>query len=230
MFAHTAPVAEAQGYALSPAQQLRLGGLWKLTLPVGSAGSPQEIPAASLTTYTDPRYFYSTATGGVAFIAPVSGVTTSGSRYPRSELRELGAWSATSGTHTLVVDEAFVALPAGKAQVVGAQVHDASNDWATFRLESNRLYVSQGNNPHAVLITDRYVLGERFRAQFTVVNGRIYAFYRGILVATFNAAGLSGAYFRVGAYVQANCSNSSPCSASNFGAVVVYGITVQNTG
>lgn len=226
---HATPASAASGYVLPPGQQLRLGGLWKLTLPVGSPGQSQEIQPAALATFTDPRFFYLTADGGVAFIAPVNGVTTSGSHYPRTELRELGAWSATSGTHTLVVDEAFAALPAGKAQVVGLQVHDQANDWATFRLEGSRLYVTNGNNPHAVLVTDSYVLGTRFRAQFTVVNGKIWAFYNARVVATLDAAGLGSGYFKAGVYTQANCSNSTPCSTTNFGAVVVYGVAVSNT-
>ncbi len=47
------------------------------------------------------------ACDGVQFRAPVDGVTTSGSSYPRSELREMtdsgsseASWSSTSGTHS----------------------------------------------------------------------------------------------------------------------------------
>ncbi|MGH3823751.1 MAG: hypothetical protein ACRDRA_13125 [Pseudonocardiaceae bacterium] len=36
------------------------------------------------------------------------------------------------------------------------------------------------------------------------------------------------ANFKAGAYTQANCKNSSPCKASNYGEVVIYRVTVSH--
>lgn len=220
--------------APSPAQVLNLGGRWKLTLPTGSQDNPTQIDPTPLLSFIDLNWFHTSTGGGVAFRAPVNGVTTSGSGYPRSELREMAAngkpasWTGKSGTHTLVVNEAFTVLPAGKPQVVGAQIHDAKNDWATFRLEGSKLYVTNGNNPHFHLITSAYVLGTRYEAKFIVANKQITAYYNGALVATMPASKLTGAYFKVGCYTQANCSNSHPCASGNYGEVTVYSVAVTH--
>src|SRR5437867_13232120 len=85
---------------------------WKLTLPVDSSGvtngDAAEIQVSQLSTgYSNALYFYTAPDGAMVFWAPVTGATTSGSTYPRSELREMinpGSssvnWSGY-GTHLL---------------------------------------------------------------------------------------------------------------------------------
>jgi hypothetical protein len=165
----------------------------------------------------------------VVFRAPVNGATTKGSRYPRSELREMSqggkaGWSATSGLHWMAVTEAFTALPRGKPELVGAQVHDAADDIAVFRLEGRNLWITNGDNPHYQLITGDYRLGTVFDAGFLVTAGKLGAYYNGRLVAQIDRA-FTGAYFKAGAYTQANCSNA-PCSADNYGETVIYSLAV----
>src|SRR5262245_39557093 len=72
-----------------PSQVLDLSN-WKITLPIGQSGDPTEILQPALNTFVDPNYFYVNAAGnGVVFTAPCGGVTTGGSSYPRSELRQM---------------------------------------------------------------------------------------------------------------------------------------------
>jgi hypothetical protein len=137
------------------------------------------------------------------------------------------SWSSTSGTHTMVIDEAVTALPAVKPHVVAGQIHDASDDLAVFRLEGTNLYVTNGNDSHYELVTSSYVLGTEFEATFVVGGGQIKAYYNGVLQTTISSS-FSGAYFKAGAYTQANCGNSSPCSSDNYGEVVIYGLTVTH--
>ena len=59
------------------------------------------------------------------------------------------------------------------------------------------------------MITDSYVLGTRFQAKFKVRDGRIDAYYNGVWQATLPAM-FEAAYFKAGAYTQANCTNSAP--------------------
>jgi hypothetical protein len=125
------PLEQAQpvqpcGY---PAHVLDLSG-WKLT-----QGAPQEVTQPNLGHYGSTPWFSSTPNcDGVTFRAPVNGATTSGSHYPRSELREMSAdghqasWRSDVGTHTLVVNEAFTALPKAKPALVGAQIHGSKDD------------------------------------------------------------------------------------------------------
>jgi hypothetical protein len=217
----------------TPAGVLELTN-WKLTLPTGSEGKPAEVKQPELADYAKDPYFVVEGKG-VRFRAPVDGVTTSGSSYPRSELREMtdngqekADWSSTSGTHTLIVDEAVTRLPAEKPHLVTAQIHDADDDVSVFRLEGTKLYLTDGDTPHHKLITSTYALGTRFQAKFVVGDGKIKAYYNGVLVSTISKD-FSGGYFKAGAYTQANCDNSSPCSATNYGETVIYSLTVQHT-
>ncbi|MFI5733887.1 polysaccharide lyase family 7 protein [Kribbella sp. NPDC051587] len=205
---------------------------WKVTLPIGANESPTEIKQPALATYSNDPYF-KVVGDGVQFRAPVNGVTTSGSGYPRSELREMNgssnaSWSSTSGTHTLVVRESFDHLPADKPQLVGAQIHDANDDVTVFRLEGSSLYITNGDTTHHKLVTSSYVLGTVFEAKFVVSGGQTKAYYNGVLQTTITK-NYSGAYFKAGAYTQANCTNSSPCADTNYGQTTLKSVAVTHS-
>jgi hypothetical protein len=205
---------------------------WAVTLP--APDSPVTIKQPALATFSaDPAF----AVRGCAvqFQTPVNAATTPNSRYPRSELREMAdggrrkaAWSSNAGHHELDVDLAFTRLPADKPHVVGAQVHDGSDDIVTLRLEGSKLWITHRNHSHEVLVTDAYRLGTRLRLTFVVQHDEVAAYVDGRLVATVSDA-FEGGYFKTGAYVQANCSNSSPCSAANVGAVLLYALAVKHS-
>jgi uncharacterized cupin superfamily protein len=170
-----------------------------------------------------------------AFRNAVNGVTTQNSSYARSELREMtnngssnASWSATSGTHTMTITQAITHLPNDKPHVVAGQIHDSSDDVSVFRLQGSSLYVTRGNNSTYHRITSNYQLGTVFEAKFVVSGGQIRAYYNGVLQTTIPAS-FSGGYFKAGAYTQANCTNSSPCSSSNYGQVIIYGVTVTHS-
>ena len=216
-----------------PADVLNLTN-WKMTLPTGSAGSPTEIKQPALDSYSNDPYFVVVG-DAVQFRAPVNGVTTSGSSYPRSELREMtsngtanASWSSTSGTHTLVVNESFDHLPADKPHLVGAQIHDADDDVTVFRLEGSSLYITNGDDTHYKLVTSSYTLGTAYEAKFVVSGGQVKAYYNGVLQTTISKS-FSGAYFKAGAYTQANCTNSSPCAATNYGQTTLHSVTVTHS-
>jgi hypothetical protein len=70
-----------------PAQILDLSN-WKITLPIGTAEKPTEILQPQLGSYQlDPWFIVQN--GAVRLRAAVNAPTTSGSNYPRSELREM---------------------------------------------------------------------------------------------------------------------------------------------
>lgn len=226
------PVTRAAAADCSyPADVLDLSN-WKETLPTGSEGDPTEITQPELATYSNAPWFTANSTcDAVQFRASVDGVTTSGSGYPRSELREMtdngseeAGWSATEGTHTMTIDEAITELPADKPEVVAGQIHDDSDDVTVFRLEDHSLYITNGDTTHYKLVTDDYALGTRFQAKFVAAGGQIKAYYNGTLEATIDDDD-SGLYFKAGAYVQANCDKSSPCEDGNAGQVDIYGLT-----
>jgi Alginate lyase/F5/8 type C domain len=218
-----------------PANVLNLTN-WYLGLPIGADEDPTDITQPRLATYSIDPWFVKTADcTGVRFRAAVNGVTTSGSNYPRSELREMtdsgttkAAWSNTSGTHTMVIRQAITALPNTKPHVVAGQIHDGSDDVTVFRLEGSSLYITNGDTPHHKLVTSNYTPGTEFEAKFVASGGQVKAYYNGVLQTTISKS-FSGAYFKAGAYTQANCTNSSPCSTTNYGEVVIRGLTVTHS-
>ncbi len=60
---------------------------WKLDIP--NATASELLPSQLMAGYTNYPYFYTATDGAMAFWCPVNGGTTSGSSYPRSELREV---------------------------------------------------------------------------------------------------------------------------------------------
>ncbi|MGO4425532.1 polysaccharide lyase family 7 protein, partial [Streptomyces sp. MCAF7] len=171
----------------------------------------------------------------VRFRAAVDGVTTGGSSYPRAELREMtdngeeeASWSTTEGTHTLVVKEAFLALPNDKPQLVGAQVHGGDDDVTVFRLDGSKLYITDGDDSRHHLVTDDYALGTEFEAKFVARDGKINVYYNGHRETTISHDGDTN-YFKAGAYTQANCGNSDPCDSDNYGEVQISSIKVTHS-
>lgn len=205
---------------------------WKLTLPTGLPGKPTEIKQPALAGYQNPQWFFvNEERDGVRFRAPINGVTTSGSNYPRSELREMtgdgrgnASWSSTEGTHTLFLDQAITAVPQTKSEVVAGQIHDAKDDILVVRLEGPNLYINV-DSKNTLLLNPNYTLGERFTVQFVVGSGKTQVYYNKNVDPVFTLdKNYSGAYFKAGAYPQSNCNKEGPalCNEENFGEVIIY--------
>lgn len=220
---------------LYPSQILELTN-WKQTLPAGASNKPTEIKQASLSSYSEKSYFRPNSTcDGVVFRAPVNGVTTSNSGYPRSELREmidggknLASWSTTVGTNSMFIDQAITAVPKTKKHVVAGQIHDAADDVVVIRLEYPKLFVDI-NGKEGPTLDSNYTLGKRFTINFVASEGQIKIYYNGSAVPAFAMKKASSKnYFKAGAYTQSNCSKEQDCSANNFGEVVIYKLSVQH--
>lgn len=210
---------------------------WKLTLPIGSSESPTEILQPKLANYNIDPWFIK-VNNGIRFRAPVNSVTTGGSNYPRSELREMtsngskrASWSSTQGTHTMFLDQAITAVPTTKKHVVAGQIHDADDDVIVIRLEYPNLYVNvDGDNRY--VLDSNYTLGKRFSVKFEVMNGKTYVYYNDSLGPVYTLSkSYKGAYFKAGAYTQSNCDregSSTICNGNNYGEVIVYQATVSH--
>jgi hypothetical protein len=216
-----------------PGQLLDLSR-WKLQLPVGSPTKEVKLP--TLASYKYSPYFRPNSTcTAVRFRAPTSGTTTSGSQYPRSELREMKAdgvtqakWSTTSGTHTMYIDQAVTALPKGKRHLAVGQVHNGDNDIIMIRLEGSRLIIKP-NGSSAVTLDSAYTLGKRFRVKFVASGGVIKVYYNGSSTPMIShKRSTSTAYFKAGAYTQSNCSTEAAygktCGTDNYGEVAIYNL------
>lgn len=216
-----------------PSQVLNLTA-WKLTLPVDTshAGNPDEIRQPELDRFRDSAYFdVNGGQDGVVFTAPCGGATTSGSGYPRSELREMtsdgtteASWSTTSGVHTMEITEAITHLPAVKPHVVAGQIHDANDDVIVFRLEGSELFVDENGNHGPVLDAD-YRLGDRFTVKFVARNGGVEVYYNNQYIYTY-PVNTAGCYFKAGCYTQSNTSRGDDAAA--YGQVVIYRVTMTH--
>jgi hypothetical protein len=216
-----------------PSGRLNLAN-WKLTLPINTAhaGSPDEILQPELTGFQDANYFHCNSAGtGVVFQAPCGGATTSGSGYPRSELREMvnngtatASWSNTSGTHTMEITQAITHLPQAKPHVVAGQIHDANDDVIVFRLEGTKLFIDQ-NGVNGPVLTSNYKLGDSFTVKFVARNGGVECYYNGQYIYTYNVSA-SGCYFKAGCYTQSNTSTGDAATA--YGEVIIYGLSVTH--
>lgn len=212
---------------------------WKLTLPIGESEKPTEIKQPDLANFEIDPWFVSLPNGtGVRFRSPVNGITTKGSDYPRSELREMtnsgtanASWKSTSGTHIMFVDQAIASLPQKKKQIVAGQIHDAKDDVIVIRLQERRLFVNvDGENVKT--LDENYVLGKRFNIKFVVNNGQTKIYYNGSPSPAYTLnKDYSDAYFKAGSYTQSNCSieDSSKCNDTNYGEVIIYEITVTHS-
>lgn len=212
---------------------------WKLNIPLDNNkdGQSDEIKQPGLATYSvDPWFRNNEANTGVAFRANCGGVTTSGSGYPRSELREMvnngkkgASWSSDSGTHIMEIEQAITHLPNVKPHIVAGQIHDAEDDAIVFRLEGKKLFIDHDGADGAVL-TKNYELGARFKVKFEVSGGQVKSYYNDTLVETYPVH-FTGAYFKAGAYVQSNCQGRRKVTGEScdaYGEVVIYKVTVMH--
>jgi poly(beta-D-mannuronate) lyase len=210
---------------------------WKLTVPTDGEDSEDavEIDQPKLLRYQDPRFFHVDAQQkGVVFRADVRGVTTSGSDYPRTELREMraggrkeAAWSNRSGTHVMTINQAITATPPKKPEVVAGQIHDGDDDVIMIRLEGTRLFVeAEGKDDPVGVLDANYVLGTPFTVQVTANSAGIRVTYNGTRAVVYKKVS-EDMYFKAGAYVQSNKGEGEPKGA--YGEVVIYSLSVQHS-
>lgn len=212
---------------------------WKLTIPTSSSGIALEIKQPSLSTYNlDPWFVVTPEADAVRFRAAVNGSTTSGSDYPRSELREMtgngktnASWSSSDGVHTMILDQAITAVPKIKRDVVAGQIHDDRKDIVVVRLNYPILHI-RVDGTSVYTLDPNYTLGKRFTVKFVVSNGLTKVYYNNSVDSVFTLnKKYSNAYFKAGAYVQSNCKKEVDpplCNENNYGEVVVYNTIISH--
>lgn len=127
-----ASLAAAATVLTMPSQYFDLSH-WKLTLPVdgdgGTSGVAAELQPLQLTDYASGWFRMGSSGRTLEFWAPVSGAVTSGSHYPRSELREMrdpgddnANWT-TAGHSALKAKCLVRQVPTSTGKVVVGQIH-----------------------------------------------------------------------------------------------------------
>jgi hypothetical protein len=199
---------------------------WKLTLPVDSSGNTTgtatEIHTPQLVAgYTNAFYFYTGPDGAMVFWCPVTGATTSGSDYPRSELRELlnpddnsVNWTG-SGTHIMDARCKVTLVPSTKKVIIG-QIHcftGAARPLLKLQYNNGTIEALVKESPNSD--TDTHFpfanvgLSNNIAYQFRVVDGVLSMIVNGAtqsvnVFQTDPAWTNQGLYFKAGDYCQDN--------------------------
>lgn len=208
---------------------------WKLTLPIDTphSGRPDEIVAPQLDSFVAAGIFQASEDGaGVVFRAPCGGVTTSGSSYPRCELREMqpggkneASWSTTDNAiHSMRALLAVTHLPAKKPHVVCAQIHDANDDLLEIRLEGKKLQIER-NGESSIILDRNYQLGREFDLKIETGNGHVRVFYNNEQQLDWPVS-RHGCYFKAGCYTQSNTKKGD--AADDFGEVIIRRLELPN--
>jgi hypothetical protein len=226
-----APTPAPAGTAQVPGQLLDLTN-WKLTLPTGQEGKPEEIVEPELSSFTNDFFRLNGGRDGVVFTANAGGVTTKGSKYPRSELREMNgdekaAWDASSGTHTMEIVQSVDALPSVKKDVICGQIHDDRDDVMQIHLSGSRLTVKYADGKKDVVLDENYRLGTKFKVKIEATDGHVKVWYDDQLKADLDITATKS-YFKAGAYVNSNVEKGA--KASDIGKVTIYHLDVRHQG
>ena len=238
----------ATAWALDPSQppgtNFNLSN-WYIQFPTAGGSltcSGGSVDSASTTQlingYTNAPYFYTGSDGAMVFWAPINGATTSGSSYPRSELRELVKTNDTSvdwtpyGTHILNAQVKVLQVPTNTKKVIIGQIHGYSGAaLPTVKVEfgNNTVYATVKTNSNDdssdfVFTSVSSGLSNNINYEIKVVNGLISI----VINNKTNSMNIfqtdpnytnETQYFKAGDYCQANsCSNPS----TNDGARVAF--------
>lgn len=191
---------------------------FKVTLPIGEPEKPREVFPIDAFEY-DP-WFVQNADGTVDFRARVDGVSTSGSSYARSELREMvpKSWSVSDGKrHRLLGLCQILEMPGRKTDdytpgVVFGQVHDTVDDVVILMADiTGRVIVEEGLGPgngsiKHVMLTG-YQLGDELNYWIDATSAGTDVTINGKRIHLDRKP--SGAYSKAGCYLRGNTSNAT---------------------
>jgi hypothetical protein len=219
---------------------------WKITLPIDRngafLGTASEVK--NLSGYQHQDYFYTGPGGAMVFKAPVEGATTGGSRYARSELREMNgseraAWTIKQGGFmkaTLEIDHVPTLFNGAKGRMIVGQVHGKDDELARLYWDKGTLYFendiagSTGRETKFMLSSSagarpNVSLNEKFTYTIDVTPNRVkvtvYADGQTYTAAdTIHQAWKSDAfYFKAGTYLGVNETQGTGYGQTSFHAL-----------
>lgn len=228
---------------------------WKITLPIDANGSMSgtAVEVKSLgsanKTYQKSPYFFTASDGAMVFMAPVEGATTSGSHYPRSELRELtaaqanAAWTVSQGgtlQAELSVNEVPKTSAGAQGRVVIGQIHGPDDELCRLYYDNGRLYFHDDKAGSSLKETEFVLksaagaetsipMNAKFSYKIEVANNKltVSAVFNGISYSAVDAISSfwpgKALYFKAGVYVQVGKAGSGAgTTGSGKGQVSFY--------
>lgn len=204
---------------------------WTLQLPIETdrRGTPDEVFQPELDAFLLAPFVSIDPSGGLRLAANAGGVTTTNSRFARTELREMtnggvdrAAWSTTVGRHVLTVRGAAVEQPDETPNMVLAQIHGGDAYLVLVRLDGQRMWVKH-QDADAGALDESYVVGTPYTIGIEAEGGVVRVSYNGEERVQVTRAH-SGCYFKTGAYLQTNTSADYGDEPDALGAVVLYDV------
>ena len=216
--------------ASTPASQYFDLSHWKLTVPVngsgGIGGVADELPSARLVRYSSPWFQLGQGGRAMVFWAPVSGATTSGSDYPRSELREVLDPGNDNVNWTLDDKSVLQAkcmvqqVPDSTGKVVVGQIHGFQVNplvklvyHYSDKSRTGSVYALIDPTPHSkggdvtLPLASGIGLNQAFSYEIDAGSGRLKMRVNGAPWVTYDVDAPwddVGMYFKAGVYVQAS--------------------------
>ncbi|MDX3909060.1 MAG: polysaccharide lyase family 7 protein [Sphingobium sp.] len=218
---------------------------WRIALPVDKAGTTSGVAAQvdDLTKYAGSEFFQASSSA-LTFRAMVEGSTTSGSKYARSELRELNngnsaAWNLKQGgtmTATLRIDEAPTYFNGTTGKFVIGQIHGKNDELVRLYWDNGSVYfvndLAGPNNKEMkfqLVSSDNELpsigIGETFSYKINAVGNTLEV----VVYADGKAYGSTTAinsvwqpdslYFKAGVYLGVN-----ETQGTGFGQATFYGL------
>jgi hypothetical protein len=205
---------------------------WTLMLPTGSEGDPDNTYAVRWGVL--PGLFYVDSSDAVVFETPANGFHSSGSKYARTELRQMkdtnwtkAAWPSTEA-HSLECDMAIdTSGLSGRKRINGMQIHDGGDDVCQIQFRENgQLGLSHNDGQSWEVIDPNYTNGKRFVCKLVVPGGavnstRLQVLYNGVKKVDVPKNG-NGWFWKFGCYLQSGGASDYKEPAGARGRVKVW--------
>lgn len=203
------------------------GGWWNLGRGVAGGAHVDITPTQLQNGFIENPYYVMNATGtGVQMQTFMNSGTTSGSSYPRTELREFAtgststraAWSGSSGRHIMRGRSRVMHYAPTKCEVVVAQMHDGSDDTLQIRAEASSATGAQTwrlsvNGTEVDDLISGVALGQEVQWEIDCNGGNLTVRINGsVAYGPTNPGYGAGQYFKVGCYAQQSTAQGNSSS------------------
>ncbi|ORY38188.1 concanavalin A-like lectin/glucanase [Rhizoclosmatium globosum] len=197
--------------------------LWDIQLPDGSAG--HLYSASLILSQGNPRF--TNVSGNLVFITPPNGVPTSGSSYPRTELRQMApggsnaAWKVNDGlTHKLSVTlrvDSFPWVVQSRLSLLRCLGQGAELMLRVYQTGVVKLFNNFPSAVHSVQLESGYTVGQFISASIAPdATGTTVVSYTNLgsgvskqITTTVDAT--QTYYFKTGSYCQCSATDSGVC-------------------
>lgn len=220
----TVVISATGGGNSTPAQILNIGsGSTQNYVNVGigyASGHVDKTMAQIIGGYDEVPYFTAVSDGGIEYVQfqvfMNGGRTSTKTKYPRSEMRELlqngttkAAWDATDGQHEMWAKHTLKHLQPNKQDVTVGQIHDDESDALSLKVINRDLRAVFFDSVHPTVLYADWDDDEEVSWKISVLNGTTKIYINDVLKITSTALASHDGnvmYFKAGAYPQSHAT------------------------